>query len=129
MKGIVLSIAATAIAFAILTMILPQVKYDGDPVHLVVIAALFGVVNGLVKPVVKLLSFPINFLTMGLFGLAVNVILFMGVAYLSDRVVNVQFSIAGWPGHGLTFDVIGTAIVASIVLGVLTAVVGLVVKD
>ena len=129
MKGIVLSIAATAIAFAILTLILPQVKYDGDPVHLVVIAALFGVVNALVKPVVKLLSFPINFMTMGLFGLAINVVLFMGVAYLSDRVVKVQFTIAGWPGHGLTFDVIGTAVVASIVLGVLTAVVGLVVKD
>jgi putative membrane protein len=129
MKGIVLGIAATAIAFAVLTMLLPQVHWDQDWGHLVIIAALFGVANGLVKPVVKLLSFPINLLTMGLFGIVVNVALFMGVAYVSDKFLKFGFTIAGWPGHGLTFDVIGTALVASIVLGILTAVIGQFVKD
>ncbi len=129
MKGIVLGIAATAIAFALLTLLLPQVRYDGDLVHLVIIAALFGVVNGLVKPAVRLLSFPINMMTVGLFGIVVNVVLFMGVAFVSDQFLKVQFTIAGWPAHGLTFDVIGTALIGSVALGVLTAVVGLVVKD
>lgn len=129
MKGIVLGIAATAIAFALLTLLLPQVRYDGDLVHLVIIAALFGVVNGLVKPAVRLLSFPINMMTVGLFGIVVNVVLFMGVAFVSDQFLKVQFTIAGWPTHGLTFDVIGTALIGSVALGVLTAVVGLVVKD
>lgn len=129
MKGLVLSIAATAIAFAALCLLLPQVKYDGDIVHLVIIAAIFGVVNGLVKPVVKLLSFPINFMTMGLFGIVINVVLFMGTAFVVDKLVKIQFTIAGWPTGGLTFDVIGTALIASIVLGILTTVVGLVVKD
>jgi putative membrane protein len=129
MKGLVLGIAATAIAFAILVILLPQVKYDGNYLHLAMIAALFGVANGLIKPVVKLLSFPINFMTMGLFGVVVNVILFMGVAYVSDRLIKFQFTIAGWPRGELTFDVIGTAVIASIVLGVLTAIIGMVVKD
>jgi putative membrane protein len=129
MKGIVLGIAATAIAFAILTVLLPQVKYDGDIVHLAIIAALFGVANGLVKPVVKLLSFPINFMTMGLFGIVINVVLFMAVAWVSDAYIHFEFTIAGWPRSGLTFDVIGTALIASIALGILTTVIGLVVKD
>ncbi len=129
MKGIVLGIAATAIAFAVLVQLLPQVKYDGDVVHLLVIAALFGVANGLVKPVVKLLSFPINFMTMGLFGIVINVVLFMGVALVADKFLKVEFTIAGWPAHGLTLEVIGTALIASIVLSFLTAVIGLVVKD
>lgn len=129
MKGIVLGIAATAIAFAVLTVLLPQVKYDGDIVHLVIISALFGVVNGLVKPIVKLLSFPINLMTVGLFGIVINVVLFMGVAFVSDKFIKFQFTIAGWPTHGLTFDVIGTAVIASFALGILTAVIGLVVKD
>jgi putative membrane protein len=129
MKGIVLGIAATAIAFAILTLLVPQVKYDGDYVHLVIIAALFGVANGLVKPVVKLLSFPINFMTMGLFGIVINVVLFMGVAWVSNAFIKFQFTIAGWPDSGLTLEVIATALIASIILGILTAVVGLVVKD
>jgi putative membrane protein len=129
MKGIVLGIAATAIAFAILTLLLPQVKYDGDITHLIIIAALFGVVNGLVKPVVKLLSFPINLMTVGLFGIVINVVLFMGVAWVSNSFIKFQFTIAGWPKTGLTFDVIGTALIASIALGIITAVIGLVVKD
>lgn len=129
MKGIVFDIAATAIAFAILVVLLPQVKYDGDIVHLVIIAALFGVANALVKPVVKLLSFPINFMTMGLFGIVINVAMFMGVAWVTDNIIKYHFTIAGWPKTGLTFEVIGTAVIASIVLGILTAVIGMVVKD
>jgi len=129
MKGIALGIAATAIAFTILTLLLPQVKYDGNYVHLAIIAALFGVVNGLVKPVVRLLSFPINLMTVGLFGILMNVVLFMGVAWVFSTIVDFGFTIAGWPTHGLTFDVIGTALIASIALGIITAVIGLVVKD
>ncbi len=129
MKGIVLGIASTAIAFVILTLLLPQVQYDGDYLHLAIIAILFGIANGLVKPVVKLLSFPINFMTMGLFGIVINVVLFMAVAFVTDQFFKFQFTIAGWPTTGLTFDVIGTAVIASIALGILTALIGLVVKD
>ena len=129
MKAIVLGIATTAVAFAILTIVLPQVKYDGKITHLVIIAALIGVANGLVKPAVKLLSFPINFMTMGLFGIVINVVLFMGVAWVSDTYAHFGFTIAGWPKGGLSFEVIGTALIASIALGILTAVIGMVVKD
>ncbi len=129
MKGLVLDIAATAIAFAILTLVLPQVKWDNNYVHLAIIAILFGVVNGLVKPAVKLLSFPINFMTMGLFGIVINVVLFMGVAWVSDAYLHFGFTIHGWPKSALTLDVIGIALIASVVLGVLTAIIGKVVKD
>lgn len=129
MKGAILGIAVTAIAFVILTLLLPQVKYDGDMVHLVVIAALFGIANGLVKPVVKLLTFPVNVMTLGLFGIVINAVLFMGVAWVSDSYLKFGFTIAGWPTHELTLEVIGTALIGSVVLGILTTVIGLVVKD
>lgn len=129
MKGLVLGIAATAIAFAVLTLVLPQVKWDNNYVHLAIIAALFGIVNGFIKPVVKLLSFPINMMSMGLFGIVINIALFMGVAWVSDVYLHFGFTIAGWPKGALTFDVIGIAAVASIALGILTAIVGMVVKD
>ena len=130
MKGIVLGIVATAIAFAVLTLLVPQIKFGGGVAGLVLIAVIFGVVNGLIKPVIKLLSFPVNLMTMGLFGILVNVVLFMGTAFLTDQLAKVaDFTIAGWPTHALTLEVIGTALIASIVLGLLTTVVGLVVKD
>ena len=133
MKGVILGIVVTAIAFAIVTVLLPNVKYDGDPVHLLIIAVLFGIANGLIKPVIKLLTLPITVMTLGLFSIVVNVVLFMGVAYVSDKFAHFGFTIAGWPSqgltHGLTLEVIVTALVASIALGVLTTIIGLVVKD
>ena len=39
---------------------------------LLVVAAIFGVVNAFIKPVVKLLTCPINVLTLGLFTLVIN---------------------------------------------------------
>ena len=129
MKGIVIGIATTAIAVVILTLLLPQVKYDGNMVHLVLIAALIGVVNGFIKPVVKLLTFPINMMTMGLVGIVVNAALLLGVAWASEHLFKITFSIGGFPGHGLSMDVFVTAAIASIVLGILTAIIGLVVHD
>ena len=129
MKGIVVGIVVTAIAFAILTMLLPQVKYDGDIVHLVAIAALFGVANGFIKPIVKLLSFPINMMTLGLFGIVINAALMLGVAWVSDAYFKFGFTIGGWPATGFTLETLVTAVIASVVMGILTAIIGRVIHD
>ncbi len=129
MKGIVIGIATTAIAVVILTLLLPQVKYDGNMVHLILIAALIGVVNGFIKPAVKLLTWPINMMTMGLVGIAVNAGLLLAVAWASGQFFKITFTIGGFPTHGLSIEVFVTAAIASIVLGILTAIIGMVVHD
>ena len=129
MKGIVIGIAATAIAFAILVTILPQVSLSGGISNLVILSIVFGVVNSFIKPVVKLLSFPINMMTLGLFGLVVNAALLLGVAWAADKLFKVGFVIGGFPTHGITADTIVTALIASIALGIISTVVGLVVHD
>jgi putative membrane protein len=128
-KGLVLGIATTAVAFVILTMMLPQVKYDGDILHLVVIATLIGLANGLIKPVLKALTFPINIMTMGLVGIVINAGVILGVAWVTDKVLKITFTIGGFPVHGITADAVLTAVIASVVLGLITAVIGLVVHD
>ena len=67
MKGFVLSIVATAIAFLVIATFLPDkyVDFAGETVALVLAALLVGVVNAVVKPVVKALSFPITMMTLG----------------------------------------------------------------
>jgi putative membrane protein len=128
-KGLVVGIVVTAIAFAILTLLLPQVQYDGDVVHLLAIAVLFGVANGLIKPVLKLLSFPISVMTLGLFGIVINAVLFLGVAWVSDAYLKFGFTIGGWPATGFTIDTLVTAVIASVVMGILTAIIGRVIHD
>jgi putative membrane protein len=43
---------------------------------------IFGLINIFIKPILSILSIPINILTLGLFGLVVNALLFLGATYL-----------------------------------------------
>jgi putative membrane protein len=67
------------------------------------IALLFGVVNAIVGPILRLLSLPFVLLTLGLFLLVVNAALLGLTAALTDR---------------MTIDGFGTALVAGFILAV-----------
>ena len=131
MKGFILAILASAIAFVILVNVLPASMIDvaGAPLQLVLLALAVGVVNAVIKPIVKILSFPISLMTLGLAGILINAGLLLGVAFLADKWARIDFTIGGWPAGGFTSDTIVGAVVASVLLGVISAVVGLVVKD
>jgi len=130
MKGLVLSIVAGAIAFVILLQLLPSsfLNFEGDNVQLVLLALGVGVVNSIIKPVVKALSFPISMMTLGLFGFVVNAALLLGVAWFAQNIASIDFSVGGFPPD-FTSDTIIGAFVASALLSVVTTVVGLVVHD
>ncbi len=67
------------------------------------IGLIFGVVNAIVGPVLRLLSLPFVLLTLGLFLLVVNAALLGLTAALTDR---------------LTIDGIGTAVLGGLILAV-----------
>jgi putative membrane protein len=130
-KGLAIGIVASAIAFAILVTVLPagMVGFGGQLQDLAILALLAGVVNALVKPVVKALSFPISVLTLGLSGIVVNAAMLLAIAYASDKVLHVKFTVGGFPAHGITADTIVGAVVAAVALAVISTIVGLVVHD
>ncbi|MES1239669.1 MAG: phage holin family protein [Chloroflexota bacterium] len=130
MKGIVLRILAGAIAFVILLQLLPATFLDfkGDNLQLVILALGVGVVNAIIKPVVKALSFPISLLTLGLFGFVVNAVLMLGIAWVAQSFATIDFTIGGFPPD-ITSDTIVGAVVVSILLSLITTGVGLVVHD
>ena len=130
MKGIILGIAATAIAFIVVTLLLPtKVAVDKDILHLILLAVVFGIANSLIKPVIKLLTFPINFMTMGLFTFVINTVLVLGVAWVANTYLKIAFTIAGFPKDGISFDAVVMAFLASIIISVVTTVIGIAVKD
>jgi putative membrane protein len=130
-KGFILAILASAIAFVILLQILPpsMIEFEGQPLQLGLLALAVGVVNAVIKPIVRILSFPISLMTLGLAGIVINAGLLLGVAFLADKWARIDFTIGGWPASGFTSDTIVGAVVASVLLGLISAVVGLVVKD
>jgi putative membrane protein len=128
-RGFIVGTAITALAFWVLTRFLPQfVSYDGELVGLVVLAIIFGVVNGLIGPLIKTAAIPISFVTMGLVGFLVNAALFLITALIADS-AGFNLTVGDFPPDLLTADTILAAIVGSVVLSLVGTVVRLVVPD
>ena len=129
MKGFIIGTAITAIAFWVLTEFLPQfVSYDGELAGLVVLAVIFGLVNGLIGPLVKTAAIPINLMTMGVVGFLVNAGLFLVTALIADT-AGFSLTVGDFPPDLLTADTVVAAIVGSVVLSVVGTAVRLVVPD
>jgi putative membrane protein len=73
--GYLVTILATALGLLIVDLAVPGVDIANFPAALLAAVAV-GVVNSVIRPVLYVLSLPINFLTLGLFSLVVNGICF-----------------------------------------------------
>lgn len=75
---------------------------------LVLVALVFGLVNGTLGRVVRFVSIPLTILTLGLFGLIVNGFLFAVVAWLSELA-----------GFGLRIESFWWGVLAALVMSIL----------
>ena len=73
--GIIVRILANSLAIWVANRLVPGFIFSGTYVDLFIAGAVLGVTNGLIGPILKLISFPIIFLTLGLFGLVINILL------------------------------------------------------
>src|SRR4051812_40589037 len=69
---LLLSWVLLAVVIALVAWFVPAVDVNGGIFGLLVTAAVFGLVNAVVGPVLRLLSLPITLATFGLFSLVVN---------------------------------------------------------
>ena len=86
-----------------------------------IVALVFGVANGLVKPVVKILSLPATLLTLGLAGIVLNAVLFLSAAWVSNQMGG-RIQVGDYPPDLLTQATLVAALIGSIVVGVVSAV-------
>ncbi|MEU9505714.1 phage holin family protein [Micromonospora sp. NPDC048170] len=121
--GFLIRLAITAVALWITTLIVPGVEVSGrsgtdTALTLVVVALIFGVVNAVLKPLIKVFGCVFYLLTLGLFALVVNALLFL----LTDRIARAL---------DLPFHVDGfwAAFWGAIVMAVVTWLISVVVPD
>lgn len=74
-RRIILSIIANASALYLLTYLFTEVSLSGGVKAFVISGILFGFLNSLVKPLLKLISLPFVFLTAGLFIFVINAVM------------------------------------------------------
>lgn len=82
-----------------------------------IVALLFGIVNGIVGSVIRIVALPLYILTLGLVSLLVNGVLLLIVAWFS-----------GLLGFGLSVDNFGWGILGALLLGILSWFVGVVLR-
>ena len=109
--GFLLKLLLTAILTYVLARFLPGAHIAGftDALLLVVVLA---VLNAVLKPILKILGFPITILTLGLFLLVINAVIVL---------------IADWLLPGFRVDGFISALIFSLVLSVVTFIVDMVV--
>ncbi len=84
MKLLLFRWVVLAVVLALVAWLVPDVDIKGGLFGLLVAAAIFGLVNAVVGPVLRLLSLPITMVTFGLFSLVVNGLLLALTAGLSS---------------------------------------------
>jgi putative membrane protein len=70
--GFFARLLVNAAALWVATRVVTGVTYDGGWLPFLGVAVVFGVVNAFIRPVTKILTFPIIIVTLGIFSLVVN---------------------------------------------------------
>lgn len=89
-----------AAGVAVAAWLLGGISFEGDRwqdkiVPLLLVALILGLVTVFVEPVVKVLSLPFIIVTIGLFLLVINALMFMLTGWIADK-VDIGFSVDGF---------------------------------
>lgn len=118
MSYLILRVMINALSIVIAVKLVDGLTFAGDWWKMIIVGAVFGLVNSFIKPIVKFFTIPFIILTLGLFTLIINTLMLALTASLSDS-LNLGFHILGfWPAFK-------GAIIVSIVSMVLSWITGL----
>lgn len=93
-------VAVNALALGTATALLDGIELTGDTtgqqvLTLLLVALVFGVIDSVVAPVVKLLSLPFILLTLGLLLLVINALMLMLTGWVADQ-LDLGFRVEGF---------------------------------
>jgi putative membrane protein len=128
MKRFLVSTIINGLGIWLVSAIIPGIglkPYGGNELWqliatLLVIGAIFGLINSIIAPVIKVLAFPLYILTFGLISFVINGALLLLVAWISQQLSPDTFTIDGFTSEGLAIESMGWAILASIVISILS---------
>lgn len=113
LAGLLISWAILAVAFAVTSWLLDGIDVTGGFWGYLWVSLLFGIVNAIIGTFLRIITFPLTLLTLGLFSIIVNALLLQITDGLSDHFTIDEF----W------WTAIWGAIIMAIVLVVLNLIV------
>jgi putative membrane protein len=122
--GILIRIVITAVSLWISTLVIDGIQLTTDSTSgkvftLLAVAVIFGVVNAVLRPIIKTLGCGLYVLTLGLIALIVNGLLFELTSWIADR-ADLPFHVDKfWP----------TAILGALLVGIVSWLLNMLVPD
>lgn len=100
MKNLIIRLLVNAVALAVASWLVAGITLQGATtgrriLTLLIVAAIFGLVNAIVRPVVKLLSLPFIILTLGLLTFVINALMLWLTSWITGK-LDVQFHVDGF---------------------------------
>jgi len=117
MLHLILRIMINALSIAVAVKVVNGITFTGEWWKMIIVGAVFGVVNSFLKPIVTFFTFPLIVVTLGLFTLIVNTVMLTVTAELSEPLM------LGLQIHGF-WPAFKGAIIISIVSMVLSWITG-----
>jgi len=122
---LIVRLLINAVALWLTTLIVAGVRVlpfePGGTIEIVLtyllVAVIFGLVNGVIGNFIRIVAFPLYILTLGLISLIVNGLLLLLVAWLSSLF-----------GFGLVVDGFWWGVLGALVLGILNALIGILLR-
>jgi putative membrane protein len=108
MRWILTRWAALAIGMAIAAGLLPGFSIEKGVLSFLTVALVYGLVNSLLGPIVRLFTLPLTFATLGLFALVVN---------------GALLALATWLTPLIEIDGFINAVIAALVISILSAII------
>jgi putative membrane protein len=122
----IVKVIVNAVAFWLTTLIIGSIEpgqvfvtpYESGTLASILtyllVAVIFGVVNGIIGNFIRIVAFPLYILTLGLISLVVNSLLLLLVSWISGLI-----------GFGLTVQSFWWGVLAAIILGFISLILGL----
>jgi len=117
-RRILLRLLINSIALWVAVQIVPGI-YAENPLTILIVALVFGVVNAIIRPLVSFLTCPMLIVTLGLFIFVINALMLWFTAWVAGR-LNLGFGMEG----GLW-----TAFWGALVISLVSFAISLLIKD
>lgn len=108
----------TSLAILAAVKLLPGLRFDGTWLQLAIVALIFGLLNALVRPLLKILTCPLIVLTLGLFTLVINAAMLLLTEAVAEH-FGIRFTIADF----------WSAFLGAIIISIVSALLNLLVSD
>jgi putative membrane protein len=122
--SLLIRLAINAVALWITTLIISGVHVTTDStgkkvLTLIVVAIIFGIVNAILRPVIKTIGCAFYVLTLGLISIVVNGLLFLFASWIADQ-IGIPFKVDNfWP----------SAVLGALIVGIVSWLLSLVIPD